>query len=158
MTTGARHNYPFPLPDAGDSDGSQDSLSGKTTKGRVWLRAVLTEATRANARGTTGYLGAQFRRLARRRRRLKALVAVAHSLIVSICHVLREHRPHADRGPDYFATLEAERVERHHVRCLSAPGDSVTLTPLPPAGPVAARGPGTGLLEGIPAARRPRSF
>jgi len=113
-------------------------LSGKTTKGSVWLRAVLTEAAWANARSTTGYLGAQFRRLARRRGRLKALVAVAHSLIVIIDHILREHRPYADLGPDSFATLEAERVERHHVRRLNALGYSVTLTPLPPTEPVPA--------------------
>ncbi len=71
--------------------------------------------------------------MARRRGRLKALVAVAHSLIVIIDHVLRDRRPYADLGADYFATLEAERVERHHVRRLNALGYSVTRTPLPPA-------------------------
>ena len=76
--------------------------------------------------------------MARRRGRLKALVAVAHSLIVIIYHVLRDRRPYADLGADYFATLEAERVERHHVRRLNALGYSVTLTPLPPAEPVPA--------------------
>ncbi len=122
----------------GNKQSGGKRLSGKTTKGSAWLRAVLTEAAWANARSTTGYLGAQFRRLARRRGRLKALVAVAHSLIVISYHVLREHRPYADLGPDYFATLEVERVERHHVRRLNALGYSVTLTPLPPAEPVPA--------------------
>ncbi len=122
----------------GNKQSGGKRLSGKTTKGSVWLRAALTEAAWANARSTTGYLGAQFRRLARRRGRLKALVAVAHSLIVIIYHVLREHRPYADLGPDYFATLEAERVERHHVRRLNALGYSVTLTPLPAPEPVPA--------------------
>ncbi len=122
----------------GNKQSGGKRLSGKTTKGSVWLRAVLTEAAWANARSKTGYLGAQFRRLARRRGRLKALVAVAHSLIVIIYHVLRDRRPYADLGADYFATLEAERVERHHVRRLNALGYSVTLTPLPPAEPVPA--------------------
>src|SRR5215216_1314545 len=63
-------------------------LSGKTTRGNVWLRAVLSEIAWANARSKTGYLGAQYRRLARRRGAQKALVAVAHSLIVIIYHIL----------------------------------------------------------------------
>ncbi len=125
-------------------------LSGKTTTGSAWLRAVLTAAAWANARRTTGYLGAPFRRLARRRGRLKALVAVAHRLIVIIYHVLRDRRPYTDLGADYFATLEAERVERHHVRRRNALGYSVTLTPLPPTEPVPACGLGTGIFEGIP--------
>ncbi len=123
-------------------------LSGKTTKGSVWLRAVLTAAAWANARSTTGYLGAQFRRLARRRGRLKALVAVAHSRIVIIYHVLRDRCPYTDLGADYFATLEAERVARQHVRRRNALGYSVTLTPLPPTEPVPACGLGTGIFEG----------
>lgn len=122
----------------GNKQSGGKRLSGKTTKGSVWLRAVLTEVAWANARSTTGYLGAQFRRLARRRGRLKALVAVAHSVIVIIYHVLREHRPYVDLGADYFATLEAERVERHHVRRLNALGFSVTLSPLPAPEPVPA--------------------
>jgi len=51
-------------------------LGGKTTTGSGWRRAALTAAAWANARSTTGSPGAQFRRLARRRGRLKALETV----------------------------------------------------------------------------------
>ena len=113
-------------------------LSGKTTKGSVWLRAALSEAAWANARSKTGYLGAQFRRLARRRGVQKALVAVAHSLLVIIYHVLRDRRPDADLGPDYFDTLDTTRQQQHYVKRLNALGYGVTLTPLPAAEPVPA--------------------
>jgi transposase len=113
-------------------------LSGKTTGGNVWLKAVLAEVAWANARRKDGYLGAQFRRLARRRGVYKALVAVAHSVLVIIYHVLRERRPYTDLGADYFERLDTQRLEQIHVRRLNALGYSVTLTPLPPPEPVPA--------------------
>jgi len=121
---------------AGLSPGNKQSggkrLSGKTTQGNAWLRGLLSECAWASARGKTGYLAAQFRRLARRRGAYKALVAVAHSLLVIIDHVLRDRRPYADLGADHSDKLDAARVERHHVRRLNALGYSVTLTALPP--------------------------
>ncbi len=122
----------------GNKQSGGKRLSGKTTKGDVWLRAVLSEVAWANARSKTGYLGAQYRRLARRRGPQKALVAVAHSLIVIIYHMLRDKRPYADLGPDHFDTLDTARLERHHVKRLNALGFGVTLTPLPPAEPLLA--------------------
>lgn len=89
----------------------------------------MSECAWARARSKTGYLAAQFRRLVRRRGAYKALVAVAHSLLVIIYHVLRDRRPYADLGADHFDKLDAER---HHVRRLNALGYSVTLTALPP--------------------------
>ena len=116
----------------GNKQSGGKRLSGKTTHGNAWLRGLLSECAWASARSKTGYLAAQFRRLARRRGAYKALVAVAHSLLVIIYHVLRDRRPYADLGGDYFDKLDAERVERHHVRRLNALGYSVTLTALPP--------------------------
>ncbi len=122
----------------GNKQSGGKRLSGKTTKGDVWLRAVLSEVAWANARSKTNYLGAQYRRLARRRGPQKALVAVAHSLLVIIYHMLRDKRPYADLGPDHFDTIDTARLERHHVKRLNALGFSVTLAPLPPAEPVPA--------------------
>jgi transposase len=104
-------------------------LSGKATNGNGWLRAVLAEVAWTQARSKTTYLGAQYRRLARRRGPQKALLAVAHSVLVIIYHILRDHRPYADLGPDYFDTLDAARAERHHIRRLEQLGYTVTLTP-----------------------------
>ncbi|HEX5506072.1 MAG TPA: IS110 family transposase [Thermomicrobiales bacterium] len=105
-------------------------LSGKPTEGDVWLKAVLSEVAWANARGKAAtYFGAQFRRLARRRGQDKALVAVAHSLLVTIYHMRRDRRPYADLGPDYFDKLDADRLQRHHVHRLEHLGYTVTLSP-----------------------------
>ena len=76
------------------------------------------------------YFAAQFHRVARRRGRNKAVIAVAHSLLVVIYHVLRTGRPYTELGADYFDRLDATRIERHHVRRLEQLGYTVTLTPL----------------------------
>ena len=105
-------------------------LSGQTRSGNVWLKGLLVQVAWANARSKAGYLGAQFRRLARRRGAQKAVVAVAHSLLVIIYHVLRDRQPYRDLGADYFDRRDTAHLERHHVQRLNALGYSVTLTPL----------------------------
>jgi transposase len=79
------------------------------------------------------YLAAQFQRLMRRRGKYKAVLAVAHTLLVIIYHIiyhmLRDHVPYADLGPEYFDRLDQARVERHHVRRLEQLGYTVSLSP-----------------------------
>jgi transposase len=90
---------------------------------------VLCEIAWANARSQTSYIGAQFRRLTRRRGVYKALIAAAHSLLVIIYHVLKTKRPYHELGADYFDKLEQAQLERHHVRRLEQLGYAVTLAP-----------------------------
>jgi transposase len=118
----------------GNKESAGKRLSGKTTRGNVWLRAMLGEAawTIARTRGT--YLHAQFHRIARRRGKYKAVMAVAHSLLVIVYHLLRDGRPYDDLGADYFEQRDAARLERYHVRRLEQLGYLVTLrTPAPAA-------------------------
>jgi transposase len=56
------------------------------------------------------------------------MMAVAHSLLVSIYYMLRNQVPYQELGPDYFDHLQAQRLERHYVRRLEALGFQVTLT------------------------------
>ncbi len=112
----------------GNKQSGGKRLSGKTTHGSPWLRAVLTEVAWANAR-RDNYLGVQYRRLARRRGKQRALVAVAHSVLVIIYHILRERRPYTELGADHFDRLDRDRIEQAHVRRLERLGYQVTLTP-----------------------------
>jgi transposase len=118
---------------AGVSPGNKQSggkrLSGKTTKGNVWLRAILGEVAWAAARKQGTYFSAQYHRLARRRGKDKAIMAVAHSVLVCIYYVLRDKRPYTDLGAGYFDQLDAARIERYHVQRLEQLGFTVTLTP-----------------------------
>ena len=75
------------------------------------------------------YLSAQYHRLARRLGKLKAAIAVAHSLLVIIYHILRDKKPYRDLGADYFGNVDKERLTRQALRRLEALGYAVTLTP-----------------------------
>jgi hypothetical protein len=74
-------------------------------------------------------LSAQLHRLARRRGKPKAVLAVAHSVLVILYHVLRDHHPYADLGADYFDHLDRTRLQRRYVHQLERLGYAVTLTP-----------------------------
>lgn len=97
--------------------------------GDTWLKAVLGEAAWAASHTHDTYLAAQYHRLARRRGKQKAIVAVAHTLVVIVYHILKTRQPYRDLGADYFEKLDATRIQRHHVKRLEALGFAVTLTP-----------------------------
>src|SRR5207302_6319127 len=58
----------------------------------------------------------------------KAIVAVAHSILVIAYHVLRDGQPYRELGSDYFERLNADRLTRYHTKRLAALGYTVTLT------------------------------
>ena len=93
--------------------------------------AIARRAWAASA-AKSSYLKAQFRRLAARRGRKRALVAVGHSLLVIIYHVLRDNVEYRDLGPDYFNRLEPERLRRYLVKRLQSLGYDVALSPKNP--------------------------
>jgi transposase len=122
----------------GNKQSGGKRLKEQTTSGNVWLKGVLSECAWAAARTKETYLAAQFKRLARRRGVYKALIAVAHSLLVIIYHVLQRGEAYRELGGDYFAQIDSQRAERYHIKRLTALGYQVTLTPLAEAEPIPA--------------------
>src|SRR5438094_7734533 len=103
---------------------------GKTGKGNPYLKGVLGEVAAAAAKTDT-FLGERYRRLVRRIGKLKALVAIARSILVIAWHLLADPtaRFH-DLGAGYHTSrIDKDRKTRNHVRQLQALGYSVTLTP-----------------------------
>jgi transposase len=113
----------------GNKQSGGKRLSEAITPGNPWLRGVLGEVAWAMAHTRENYLVAQYRRLAKRRGVHKAAVAVAHSVLVIIYHMLRDQRPYHDLGATYFEHIDTTRLQRHHVRRLEQLGYTVTLTP-----------------------------
>jgi transposase len=101
---------------------------GKTGKGNRYLKAVLGDAA-AGAAKTDTFLGERYRRLVKRRGKLKALVAVARSILVIVWHLLSNPGVrYRDLGSDYFTyRIDRERRTRNHVRQLESLGYEVTL-------------------------------
>ena len=102
-------------------------LSGKTGKGSVWLRAALLEAAHGAAHSKDTYLGEQYRRLSKRIGKKKALVAVAHSILIIIYHLLKEEKTYQELGSTYFEERDRDAVKRRAVRNLQRLGYDVTL-------------------------------
>ncbi len=110
--------------------------SGRTRRGQNWLRPALVQAAWAASHTKDTYLSSQFHRLRARRGEKRAAVAVAHSILIVVYHLLAN--PEAvftELGGDYFLKRNAEQEERRAVRKLTALGYSVTLTPAPAAAP-----------------------
>jgi transposase len=104
--------------------------AGATGKGNPYLKGVLGEVAAAAAKTDT-FLGERYRRLVRRIGKLKALVAVARSILVIVWHLLADPtvRFH-DLGADYHSRrIDKDRKTRTHIRQLQALGYTVTLTP-----------------------------
>jgi transposase len=121
---------------AGLCPGSYESAGKRrpvaTTGGNQWLRRALLESGRAAARTKHSYFGAQYRQIARRRGPNKAAVAVAHSLIELIWHLLSTGQVYEDKGEDYFTTRQdPQRRTRRLVAQLQELGFSVTLEAAP---------------------------
>ena len=106
------------------------NAAGKTGKGNPYLKGILGEAAAAAAKTST-FLGERYRRIVKRRGKLRALVAVARSIMVIVWHLLADPtaRFH-DLGADYHTErTDKDRKTRSHVRQLQALGFTVTLQP-----------------------------
>jgi transposase len=116
-------------PGVKQSAGKAKGNSG-TGHGNPYLARVLGEAAVAAGRTNT-FLGERYRRIARRRGKKRAIVAVGRSILVIVWQLLAD--PDArfcDLGPDYYDTRSnAERAKRTHIRQLEALGYKVTLEP-----------------------------
>ena len=113
----------------GQNESAGKRRSGRTRKGSPWLRQALTEAAHGAALKRGSYLRAQFRRLAARRGTKRAYVALGHTLLVIVFHMLRTGQPYQDLGPDHFDRRDQRAIERNLVRRLERLGYNVSLTP-----------------------------
>jgi len=105
--------------------------SGKTRRGQQWLRTALVEAAWAASRQKDCYLAAQFQRLRARRGERRAAVAVAHSILTIIYHLLADPTTvFQELGGDYFVKKNPEQERRRAVKRLAALGYEVILTPI----------------------------
>lgn len=96
-------------------------------RGNRWLRSILVEAARAASRSKNTFLAAQYRRLAGRRGDKRAVVAVAHSILVIAYHLLKEGTSYQELGASFYDQRQAKRVVRRLTERLEALGFDVKL-------------------------------
>jgi len=102
-------------------------LSGKTRKGTPWLRSVLVESAWAAVRVKRSYFNAQYVRLKKRLGAKKAVVAVAHSILVVIYTLLKKGTVYKDLGTQHFEEADRQRLARGLKRRIESLGYQVTL-------------------------------
>ncbi|MGC2547880.1 MAG: IS110 family transposase [Silvibacterium sp.] len=113
----------------GNHESAGKPLSGKSRKSSPWLRRMACQSAWAAARTKNCYLSAQFKRLAARRGSKRAIIAVAHSLLVVGYHLQKNCCLYQELGGNYFDHLHAEGLKQHLVKRLESLGLTVTLEP-----------------------------
>ena len=111
----------------GTNESAGKRKSGRTGKGNRYLRCALVEAAHAVARRKGTYLHGQYHRLAARRGKKRAAVAVGHSMLVSAYHILRDGVGYQDLGANYFDERKEARVVARLQRRLERLGYAVSL-------------------------------
>lgn len=117
----------------GNHESAGKRLSGKTSKGSPWLRKLLVESAHAAAHSKNAYLSALYHRLKARGGAKQAMVAVGHTILVTIYHLLDRRLPYQDLGGNYFDEVDKQAVEKRLVRRLEKLGYQVSLEPATPA-------------------------
>lgn len=111
----------------GNHESGGKHYSGKTRKGNQAARRALIEAALGAARSKDSYLAAQYRRIAARRGKKRAAVAVANSLVGIIYHLLKEQTEYEDLGGNYFDERDSQAVEKGLIKRLERMGYQVHL-------------------------------
>ena len=106
----------------GNNESAHRRKSGRTTKGNMTAKTAMIQCAKSAKRNKDSYFKAQFDRLAVRRGKNRAVVAVAHSMIIAIYHMLRDGEDFKDLGVNYYMEHNPERKIRYHLKKLASLG------------------------------------
>jgi len=114
----------------GNHESAGKRKSGKTRDGNKWLRRSLCQAAWAVTRKKNCYLSAQFKRLAARRGVKRAVMAVAHTMLIIGYHMLKTGRSYHELGGNYLEQINKDQLQRYFVKRLQRLGLKVTVEPV----------------------------
>ena len=113
----------------GNNESAGKRLSSVTRDGNKWLRRALCQAAWAVTRKKDCYLAAQFRRVAAHRGIKRAVIAVAHSVLIIAYTMLKTRRSYQDLGGNYLDRIIADQLQRSYLKRLQYLGVTVVVTP-----------------------------
>jgi len=113
----------------GNNESAGKRISGATRDGNKWLRRTLCQAAWAVTRKKDCYLSAQFRRLAARRGTKRAVMAVAHTMLIIAYTMLKTGRSYHELGGNYLEQINKDQLQRYFVKRLQKLGLTVTVAP-----------------------------
>ena len=106
----------------GDNESAKKRRSGKTRKGNALLRTTLITCAHGAVKNKKSYFYAQFMRVSAHRGKKRAYVAVAHSMLIAIYHILKDGVVFKDLGADYYNQFNKERKINAYLKKLKALG------------------------------------
>lgn len=113
------------VPECKESAGKK--MSTRIRKGNKYLKATLVECARAAIRKKDSYFYAKYQRIAARRGGKRALIAIAHSMLLAIYHILKELQPFNDLGSNYFTSMNEEKIIKKNIKSIESLGYEVAL-------------------------------
>lgn len=113
----------------GQNESAGKMKSSHTTHGNKYLQGALGVAALAASRSKNTFLAARYRRLATRRGKPRAIVAIEHSILTAVWHMLRNGEAYEELGTDYYTHRDPQRTRNRAIRDLEALGYQVVLTP-----------------------------
>lgn len=114
----------------GHNESGGKRMSGTMREGNRWLKRTLCQAAWAASRKKNSYLSAQFKRLATRRGIKRALMAVAHSILIIAYNLMKNANSYQELGVDYFDRINQARLQNHLIRRLQGLGLTVSVHPV----------------------------
>ena len=114
------------VPGCNESAGKKKSC--RIRKGNSFLKTTLIECAQSAIRHKDSYFFAKYSKIAARRGGKRAIVAIAHSMILAIYHVLLKKQHFCDLGSDYFNTIFAEKIKQRNIKSLEKLGFTVSLS------------------------------
>lgn len=111
----------------GHNESAGKRKKSRVRKGNKYLRAALVEAAHS-VKASNNFLGAQYRRIAARKGRQRAAIAVAHSIMTIVYHLLTKKEDYKELGANFFDRRREEQIKKQSVHRLEALGFTVTLS------------------------------
>ena len=115
------------VPECKESAGKK--MSSRIRKGNKYLKATLVECASAAIRNKQSYLYSRYQRIAARRGGKRALIAIAHTMLTAIYHMLKEKVPYCDLGADYYTNIQHDKLIKRNLRSLEKLGVDVIIQP-----------------------------
>jgi transposase len=112
----------------GNNESAGKRKSGKTNKGNKYLKSILIQCAKTAQKDKESFFHAQYQRLVVRRGSNRATVAVAHSMLIAIYHMLKDNVPFKDLGSDYYTKFNTESKAKYYMKKLQELGVSVPVS------------------------------
>lgn len=114
----------------GQNESAGRVKSSHTRPGDKYLKGALGVAALSISKSHGTYLAVRYRRIAARRGPIKAVVAIEHTILIAVWHMLRNGEAYADPGADYYTKMDPQKAKNRAIRQLQSLGYEVVITPV----------------------------